>query len=76
MNTLELYSLLEFENILNQYSGKRYHIKINEDGSISLVQVKSIGKEILIVKFITEEQMLNFLKRNVRVSLLGSGESD
>jgi len=67
MNLQQITSLLEYENILNQYSGKRYHVRVELDQSITLVQVKSIGNEKIIVKNLTEEQMVIWLKRHLKV---------
>jgi len=62
-------NLIELENLLNQYSGKRYHFKADDDWLFSIVEVVKIGKEKIIVKDLTLEQLYNFLKRNIKISL-------
>ena len=71
MNLEQMSTLLDYENVLNQYSGKRYHFRIAVDQSVSLIEVKSIGKEKIIVKNLTEEQMVVWFKRHFKVVLNG-----
>jgi len=71
VNLEQMNTLLDYENVLNEYSGKRYHFRIEVDQSISLLEVKSIEKEKIIIKNLTEEQMVVWFKRHFKVVLNG-----
>jgi hypothetical protein len=61
--------LFQIEQILNEYSGKRYHIITLTTGRHNLVEVKRIGKEKLIVQNLTSEMMYSYLKKYLKVEL-------
>ena len=60
--------ILEFEQWLNEVSGKRYHIR-TEGGLHSLIEIEGIGKEKVIVKALTLTKIYAYLKRNINITL-------
>jgi len=65
----QITKLIELENLLNEYSGKRYHFKAGDDWLFSIVEVEKIGKEKLIVKDLTLDQLYGFIKKNIKITL-------
>lgn len=65
----ELMYLMEYEQLLNSYSGKRYHFRKNDNQSVCLVEVIKIGQEKIIIDNLTDDQMYNWLKRHIKVTL-------
>lgn len=64
MSTELLETTIHIENILNLYSGKRYHIKTNcqrEDSLLYLIQVVSFGKEKIIIDKLPQKEFLEKL---------------
>lgn len=62
--------LFRIENLLNEYSGKRYHIKTPcETNGISLIEVERIGKEKFIQTCDTPEQLYCWIRRNISISI-------
>ena len=65
----KLHQFLEIENLLNQSSGKRYHFRSGDDWKFSIVEVKKIGNEKIIVEDLDIHQMIAYLKKNLKVTL-------
>ncbi len=67
MTTTE--TILEIEQLLNMFSNKRYHVSECGEGTCALVEIIKMGKESIIVSGLTQEQMLDYLKKHLQVSL-------
>lgn len=66
----QIEQLIDFENLLNLYSDKRYHLRSGDDWKFELIEVIKIGNEITIITDLNIDQMLSFLKRNIKVKLV------
>jgi len=67
-SNLEL-QLFHIEQLLNRYSGKRYHIRESLEGKTSLIEIIKFGKEKTIVKDLTTEQMFSWLQKHLRLKV-------
>lgn len=68
----QLAKLIELENLLNEYSGKRYHFQMNTDWDrprYAIVEIIKLGKEKTIIKDLTLDQLYAFIKRNIKITL-------
>ncbi len=62
--------LLHFEQLLNQFTKKRYHLRQGAiSGLVSLILIREIGKEAVIVENLTPDQMYGWFKRHLKVVL-------
>ena len=61
--------LFHMEQILNTYSGKRYHLRQNVAERYDLIEVKKLGKEYFLVNDVTKEEMFGWLKKHLKVVL-------
>lgn len=70
MSDQKLDTLLNFENLLNEFSGKRYHFKAGDDWKFSIVEVERIGKEKILVENLSYDEMYVWIKRRLKVILV------
>lgn len=69
LTTTELMRVTEFESMLNEFSGKRYHVVQSSDLLHYLVEVVEMGNEKTIVEGLTLEQLYAYFKRHLKVTL-------
>ena len=69
IETQQITKLIELERILNEYSGKRYHFEVDDDWLYSLVEILTWGKGKIIVEQLTLDQLLDFIKKNIRITI-------
>jgi len=67
--TESLRKVLEYENFLNEFSGKRYHIVQLNNELFDIIEVKKIGDEKTIVAGLNLFQLYAFLKKHMKVTL-------
>jgi hypothetical protein len=61
--------LIEIENLLNEYSGKRYHF-LQSYSKYSLVEVCSMGNEKIIIDNLSLPQMYAYLKKHIVCAIM------
>ncbi len=61
--------VLEYENLLNEFSGKRYHIVQRIDQLFDIIEVKKIGDDNIIVMGLNLFQLYAYLKRHMKITL-------
>lgn len=61
--------LFQIEQILNEYSGKRYHIIQNVNDRYDIIKVKENFKKKMLLENATKEEAYEWLKQKLRVEL-------
>lgn len=73
MSAIETISeLLGYEELLNRFSGKRYHlVQSSFDPELfSLKLIHGIGIETVLMENVTSEKLLAYIKKNLKVQLI------
>lgn len=68
------FTLLDFEQLLNTYSGKRYHLRQDDVATIqnerfSIYEIVRFGEERKIIGDLSGVQMISYLQRHLKVEL-------
>ena len=62
-------TILEWENFLNSWTGKRYHINLDEYRGYELIEIIQGGGKCCITNKLTEHEMTVYLLQHVKVEL-------
>lgn len=71
MIQLESLSILDWEQLLNTFTKKRYHIIVDYGDKVYLVEVEKIGKNKILTKSMRAEDLKLWIINHIEVSLNG-----